>query len=70
VKILLVQPAKGAGSLLGDDEYADLIAHAMTPRRSVAYLRKFRLREIPGLLGQASRLLGQIRGAYRDHAAP
>jgi len=49
-------------------EYADLIAHAVAPRRTLAFIRKFPLREIPGLLRQAHHLLGKIRAAHRDHA--
>jgi radical SAM superfamily enzyme YgiQ (UPF0313 family) len=49
-------------------EYADLIRHAVSPRRSFAFLRKCPLREIPGVIRNGGRLLGRIRGAHRDHA--
>ena len=51
-------------------ELADLIAHAVSPRRGLAFLRKFPLREIPGMLTSARRLLRRIRAAHRDHIQP
>lgn len=51
-------------------EYADLLEHATTPMRSLGFLRKFPLREIPGVLKRGYHLLGKIREAHRDHEAP
>jgi radical SAM superfamily enzyme YgiQ (UPF0313 family) len=51
-------------------EYADLLQHAITPLRSLRFLGKFPLLELPALLNKTHRLLGRIRDAHLDHAHP
>jgi len=51
-------------------EFADLIQHAVSPRRSLALLHKFPLRDIPGIVKSSRHLLRRIRAAHRDHATP
>jgi radical SAM superfamily enzyme YgiQ (UPF0313 family) len=50
------------------EEYYRLYRTAVPFRNAMAFLWKYRLREIPGLLAKSYRIYNQIRSAYRDYA--
>jgi len=48
-------------------EYHDLYASAIPLRKSLAFLRKYPWREIPGVLATSRRVFKQLKAVHRDY---